>query len=187
MKIGRIENIVPVIADGGIADPLVSHGRMIPVLVVDCEHHSALIDLCHIHKNTPPGDVVSTWVIDWFDKQHIYLQLNFVKPIKTTASLKFGVRKQGGLIYGIMAAHGFYFQPSSFAPKVSQGLDKPKILIEVHSQVTPPNWDSIYEKQLVKRYKSEGYDRIQARQAAKQHVDRAKEFWLIGKNTPPKN
>lgn len=179
MKLQRIENVVIVTSDGGIAHSDIKDGHIIPVVVVDCAHHPALIDVCLIQEHTPPGDVHSVWMWDLLDRRHVYLRLNFEKPVKTTTSIRFDVRTQGGLVTGIMAAHAFYLQPSAFAAKVSEGLNSSKILIEIPFKVTPPNWEKNFEEQLVKRYKKRGYDKAQAKQAAMHYMQRAKETWTL--------
>lgn len=179
MKFGKIENIVPVVADGGIAHPDIKDGHLIPVLVVDCTNQAALIDLCHVHENTNAGDVTTVWTWNLLDMRHVYLKIDFIKPVKTFASIRFDVRTQGGLVCGILTAHAFYLQPSAFGAKVSEGVGKPNILIEVPSDVFPPDWYATFEKQLVERYKGNGYDKTQARQAAKQYIQRVKEAWSL--------
>lgn len=179
MKFGKIENIVPVVADGAISHPEINDGNLIPVLVVDCHNNGELIDLCRLHENAPPGNVETRWVWNALNKRHVFLRVEFSSPVKTLASIKFDVQKQGGLVSGIMVAHAFYFQPSAFGLRVSEGIDQPKILIEVPSGVSLPGWYAVFEKQLTKRYRSEGYDRAHAKQAAKGYIQRAKETWLL--------
>lgn len=179
MQIGKIENIVSVASDGGMAHPDIKDGHIIPVLIVDCANNGALIDLCHLHQDMPPGDVSAVWTWKLLSKRYVYLKLEFIKPVKVTASIKFDVRKQGGLVCGIISNHAFYLQPLAFGAKVSEGFGKSNILIEVPSKVVPPNWNASFEDQMVKRYRQEGYDRTQARQAAKQYMKRANEAWLL--------
>lgn len=179
MKFEKIENIVSVIGDGGIGHPEVKDGHIIPVLVVDCTGNRALIDVCHLQQDTPPGDVNSVWRWNLLDRRNVYLRLDFVRPVKTSATIRFDVQTQGGLVCGIITAHAFYLQPSIFGLKVSESFHKPKILIEVPSHVTPPSWYSNFESQLVKRYRHDGYDKVQARQAAKQYMQRAKETFAL--------
>ena len=62
----------------------------------------------------------------------------------------------------------------------SEGFGKPNIIVEVPPQVVPPlNWDATCVAQIAKGFKREGYSDKQARETAKQHVQRAKEFWTI--------
>lgn len=179
MKIGKISNIAPVVADGGIAHPGVNNGQMIPVLVIDCQNVTTLVDLCHIHQGTPPGDVETLWFWSLPDFRHVYLRIAFKKPVQVTANLKFDVRRQGGLVYGILSSHAFYLQPSAFGASVSEGYGKQNILVEVPSEVTPPRWRTVWEQQLTKRYRDAGHDRKQAKEAAKQYMARARETWLL--------
>lgn len=62
---------VPIVGDGAIANPDLGDGRIVPVLIVDCEGFSALEDLISLHQGLPPGDVVSMWglvgsEVPWF-------------------------------------------------------------------------------------------------------------------------
>jgi len=179
VKIGKISNIAPVVADGGIAHPGVNNGQIIPVLVIDCQNVATLVDLCHIHRDTPPGDVETVWFWSLPNFQHVYLKVTFQKPVQVTANIKFDVKRQGGLVHGILTSHAFYLQPSAFGGSVSEGLGKSNILVEVPSKVTPPRWDEVWGQQLTKRYREIGHDRKQAKEAAKQYTARARETWLI--------
>jgi len=111
--------------------------------------------------------------------QHVYLKVTFQKPVQVTANIKFDVKRQGGLVHGILTSHAFYLQPSAFGGSVSEGLGKSNILVEVPSKVTPPRWDEVWGQQLTKRYREIGHDRKQAKEAAKQYKARARETWLI--------
>jgi len=179
VKFGKISNIAPVVADGAIAHPSINSGKITPVLVIDCKNVAALIDLCHIHRSTPPGDVESIWFWNLPDFQHVYLRITFSKPVQVTANIKFDVKRQGGLVHGILTSHAFYLQPSAFGASASEGLGKSNILVEVPRHVTPPKWNTVWEHQLTKRYRKAGHDRKQAKEAAKQYMMRARETWLI--------
>jgi hypothetical protein len=178
-RFGKIENIITVVSDGGIAHPDVLDGRIVPVVIVDCTENLELVDLCQIQRVTPPGDVQSVWTWNLVDKRYVYLKLDFLKPVKITATLKFDVRKRGGLVSGILACHAFYLQPSEFGLTVSEGFTKPNILIEIPSKVIPIDWYSTFEAQLVKRFKQDGYDKVRAKHSAKAYIQRVKETWIL--------
>jgi hypothetical protein len=183
-----LENIVPVVADGGIAHPMFADRRMIPTLIVDCENCPQLVDLVRIHKDTPPGDVKSVWCwASLIGRREVYLNLEFVKPLALVTTIKFDVRTQGGLVEGILLTHAFYLQPASEAAKVSEGVGKPLIVVEVPQNVKPPGWAKAHLTQLVKRYVHLGYSRAQASDAAKEHIARAREFWSISMRPPKSN
>lgn len=178
MPIGKIErrHLVPIIGDGAIADPDIGEGRLIPVLIVDCESHPALYDLILIHADTPPGDVVVRWGRRILDKKNVYLTLDFARPVATSASLCFDVEKQGGLVDWIIKTRGVYLQPSASGTKVLEGLEQPKIVVEIPPETTLPGWESIYRNSVIRTYRKSGCTRAEAREAAAQHLARLREL-----------
>lgn len=185
MKIGKIElrQIVPIVGDGAIAHPDIGEGRLIPVLIVNCENHTALHDLILIHDDTPPGDVVVRWGQRVFDKKHIYLTLDFARPVATSVSLCFDIAKQGGLVDWIINTRGVYLQPSASGMKVLEGIDQPKIIVEIPPGTTLPGWESIYRNSVIRNYRKNGCTRAEAKEATAQHLARLRE--LSAKRIPP--
>lgn len=185
MTIGKIDirHLVPIVGDGAIAHPDIGEGRLIPVLIVDCENHPALLDLILIHADTPPGDVVVRWGRRIFDKKNVYLTLDFARPVLTSASLCFNVAKQGGLVDWIINARGVYLQPSASGTKVSEGIDQPKIVVEIPPETTLPRWESIYRNSVIRTYRKGGCTRAEAKEATAQHLARLRE--LSAKRMPP--
>ncbi|MFZ2406775.1 MAG: hypothetical protein WAW41_16695 [Methylobacter sp.] len=179
MTIGKVKlrDIVPIVGDGAIANPDFGDGRFIPVLIVDCCNHSALLDLILIHSETPPGDVVAKWGRRRFEKKHIYLTLDFKRPVETSASFCFNVAKQSILVDWIRNARGVYLQPTESGSKVSEGINSPKISVEIPSSATLPDWEEIYRDSLIKRYVKSGFSKTQAKEAAIQHLARSRELW----------
>lgn len=188
MTIGKIElrHLVPIVGDGAIAHPDIGEGRLIPVLILDCNNHPALRDLILIHAETPPGDVVVRWGRRIFDKRHVYLTLDFARPVATSASLCFDVQKQGRLVDWIINARGVYLQPSTSGRKVMEGIDQPKIVIEIPPGTTLPGWDKMYQSSVIKSYTRHGYSRVQAKEAAAQHLARLREMAAM-RMPPPEN
>jgi len=178
MPIGKIElqHLVPIVGDGAIGHPNWGDGRLIPVLIVDCTNHPALHDLILIHSETPPGDVVTRWGRSIFDKKHVYLTLTFARPVATSASFCFNVTKQGGLVDLIINTRGVYLQPLTSGAKVLEGMDRPKIIVEIPSSATLPGWEDIYQRSLVKGYRKHGYSRAEAKEATTQHLARIREL-----------
>jgi hypothetical protein len=110
-----------------------------------------------------------------FDKNHIFLRLEFQRPVFTDVTLQFSLEKHLGLVDGIMKSKGLYLQPSEFAVRVSHGIDKPKILIEVPS--TFPSWDALHFELVAKRFRRDGASRADAKLLAREHVKRLSEIW----------
>jgi hypothetical protein len=188
MRIGRLEprHLVPIVGDGAIAHPDIGDGRLIPVLVVDCKKHSALHDLIQIHSETPPGDVIVRWGRPILDKKHVYLTLDFSRPVPTSASLFFDVEKQGVLVDWIINARGVYLQPLTSGTKVINGIDQPKILVEIPPKTRLPGWEEIYQGSVIQSYRKHGYSRAQAKEAAAQHLARLREL-AETRLPPPQN
>jgi len=179
MTISRLElrHIVPVVGDGAIAHPNIGDGRLIPVLIVDCSEHRALHDLIVIHAETPPGDVVAKWGRRLLDKKTVILSLDFKRPVETSASFVFDVAKKGGLVDWIMNARGVYLQPTESGSKVSEGVNHPKIILEIPSSASLPGWEKIYRNSLIKGSVKNGCSRTQAKEATAQHRARLSELW----------
>lgn len=184
MKKKKIEeNIcVPIVGDGAIANCDTAGGRVIPVLVLDCENHKELLNCIYLHEHSPPGDVVCTWGTKAFNSKYAFLLLQFSKPSKIEIALKFDLDTQITLADGIVQSNGVYLQPKESAPRVSEGLDKPKILVEVSPKTKLNNWDEILLKRVVKRMKKKGLSRKQANKAAYDFLDRTREMWGLRMN-----
>lgn len=168
---------VPIISDGAIATQEIGEGRMVPVLVVDCSEKVELRDLIYAHEYSPPGDVTVTWATPRWSKRMVLLLLKFSKPSTLEVLLKFDVKKQGGVVDGILHANALYLQPSESGTKVVDGLGKGKILVEIPDTGFFPEWEKIYSNTLTKEFKKSGFSKREARDAEKQHKAMLREIW----------
>ena len=177
-------SIVPIISDGAIATHEIGEGRMVPVLVVDCSEKVELRDLIYAHEYSPPGDVTVTWATPRWRKSTVLLLLEFSKPSKLEVLLKFDIKKQGGVVDGILHANALYLQPSESGLKVVDGLGMGKIIVEIPDTGFLPDWEAIYTNNLVKVFKKSGLSRQQSRDAAEQHKSMLREIWSrrMGRN-----
>jgi hypothetical protein len=167
---------VPIVGDGAIGDPRVLGGRLLPVLIVDCSGHRPLEELIFAHEHTPPGDVVASWGWKFFSRKTVFLTLRFARPIETVACLAFDVGSQGGLVEWIVNARAVYLQPRSSGKVVSEGMEKPKILVEVPASATFPIWKDLHRKTLEKIFIKRGLSRQQAREAVQEYLARMHEI-----------
>ncbi|HFK2923599.1 hypothetical protein ACSZN3_05675 [Aeromonas hydrophila] len=167
---------IPIISDGAIARRDLGEGKIIPVLVLDCTNHPDFLNLIYIHKTTPPGDVVSRWGYSIFNKRYVVLELTFSKPVEVSVQIKFDLRSQAALADSIVQSKAVYLQPSESGIRVIEGLDKPKIVIEIPPKTKLPKWDEILLHQIAKHLKEKGLDRKQSKDAAKQHLERIREL-----------
>lgn len=172
------KDLVPIVSDGMIGHPGIQSGRLVPVLIVDCTRHPALETLIHAHKDTPPGDVVSTWGWKLLSKKNVYLTLRFKQPVETAATIAFQVSSQGILVDSIIVARAVYIQPLSSGSRVSEGLESPKIIVEVPASASFPVWEHVYRKNLQSKYRSGGLSKAEARAAVEQHLTLTRDFQL---------
>lgn len=170
---------IPIFKDGAIASTETANCRLIPILILDCENHKELFNLIHIHQNTPPGDVVSKWGVKRLNSRHVYLDLTFLKPVEYYAVFKFDLRKQSALADGIVQARGVYLQPRESGEKVLDGINEPKILIEIPPGTTLKDWDTRLAKNIVKNLKNEGLSKKESKAVAKEYLRRTREIWGI--------
>lgn len=186
MRIQTIKLSTPlkVLGDGAIAMPDIGDGRLIPVIIIDCDTRRDLYDLVMAHEESLPGDVSVTWFKKIFSKKSIYLLLRFIKPVETECVIEFDIGKYGGVVDLIINARAFYFQPKDSGLKVSTSLDKPKIIIEVPSETKLDDWDSMLTKHLVKKFLKQGASKKEAIAASKVHIENWRRTAL---REPPKS
>ncbi|MDO8990281.1 MAG: hypothetical protein Q7U91_11695 [Sideroxyarcus sp.] len=165
-------NMLKIVRDGAIAMPDIGDGRLIPVLIIDCDTRRDLFDMVMAHEDTPPGDVTVTWAKDFFsfNTKRVYLIIDFKKPVETEAIIEFDLEKYGGIADLIITARAFYFQPKESGARVIEGLTKPKILIEVPYGAKLDNWDSILHNMLVRKFRKQGASKKEAKTATQQHL-----------------
>lgn len=178
MKVGSLPNVRPVVADGMLSHPEWNGGRMLPCLIIPAEKDDPFAGLCELQPQVPPGDVGSVWSWRVLDAGHVYLQLDFHRPVPSKMTIRFDVSRQGGLVSGILQNRAVYLQPSCFGSKVSDGYSNPALLIEVPAGA-PPGWDRRFHQQLSKRFRREGHSRDAASKAADDYIRRAQETWRL--------
>lgn len=181
MKNKKIEEkiCVPIVGDGAIAIGGTAGGRVIPVLILDCDNNKELLNCIYLHENTPPGDVVCTWGTKAFNSKYVFLLLQFSRPSEVEVVLKFDLDTQRVLADGIVQSNGVYLQPKESGKRVIMGLDKPKILIEVSPETKLERWDEILLKRISRKMKKSGMSRRQANIASLEALARSREMWGI--------
>lgn len=169
---------VRVIGDGAFSDEKIQSGRLIPVLILDCSNRRDIADLIRLHKQTGPGDVVSTWAHERWPGKIIALHLKFLRPIPCEAMIRFDLPKQLSLIDSIIHNHACYLQASDFGPKLSEAFyNVPRILAEIPSGGLPFDWEKEYDNYLIQRFRSDGLDRHAAKAAARAAKATTREFF----------
>ncbi|MEC5399607.1 hypothetical protein [Uliginosibacterium sp. H1] len=181
MQRGKLDEsiLVPLVSDGAIANPDVADGRLIPVLIIDCSSRPEIYDLVLLHKSAPPGDVKVMWGRKIFSKKNIYLVIESVRPVSTKFGIRFCMSKHAGVVDGVIHARGFYLQPLQSGRRVLDGLDEPKILVEVPDSAMLNDWHAMHHASVVKTYRQQGASRGAARKLADEHLQRLSELWQL--------
>ncbi len=171
--------VTPILQIGAIGNSNVSDGRLFPFITIDCTGCPDVENFIEVHDDAPvPGDVISTWCWKPFSKSNVYLRLDFERPIVASTHLVIPVSTKGYVVDWIMAVRGLYLQSSKYGGCASEGLGKPSIIIEVPSASTFPVWPTIYQKSLVKRFKSCGLKGKAIDQAIEDYKARQREIWF---------
>lgn len=177
----RESEFVQVVGDGAIATPTVGDGRLIPYLLLDCSKRMDVHDVILNHQDLPPGDVVSAWGIARYNSNSVFLHLDFKRPTPAKFYVQFDLGKHAMLVDGLMQANAAYIQANTIATSTVDGINKPKIVIEIPSDGAPFAWDKLFEKLVRKRFKKEGLKRAHAAKSAKIAIAVSREFWAIRK------
>lgn len=167
---------VPVIRDGAIATADVADGRPIPVLIVDCSNHKELLNLIYLHESTPAGDVYCTW---GKNKKFAFLIFEFQRPAEVKVGVKFDLQSEWRTADGIVQARGVYLQPAESGEKVMDGLDQPKIVVEVSPRTKLKDWDAMLVKAISRSMAKSAVPKKQAKEVARQSLERTREFWRL--------
>jgi len=151
-----------VVAVQGIAG-----GRMIPLVIIDTSRRPDIDEMVRLHEHLGPGDAATTWSkpSHWNDDR-IRLIVQVTKPTKCTIILEFDLARWAGTVDQVVAAQGIYIQPGRDGDRLVTKPDNPRILVEVPSQWFRNVWVRIFRKAAVKKFRTEGMNRTQAKQAA---------------------
>jgi hypothetical protein len=79
----------------------------------------------------------------------------------------------------IVQTHALYLQPSTSGHKVSEGIDRAKILIEIPPETKLHNWDWLLLRRIKKRLKHKGIPKKQIKNAAIEHLETMRRFVLM--------
>lgn len=178
------KDFVQIVGDGMISAPHVGEGRMIPVMILDCQTRPDLYDLIMLHQDQPAGDVTSTWIKSLFSSDFVYLKLEFERPTPALAIIEFNLKKNAILVDGIVQSNSAYIQPNNHGSKVSEGFNRGSVLIEIPSEELPFDWEKLYSKQLKKKFKASGLNGSAALKAAHSAIKASRALWNIRRNNP---
>ncbi len=170
-------NIHNIVNDGAIGSSYIADQKIIPALILKNDHNNDLETLINIHTQTPPGDVRSTWVYKKFISKFIYLNLEFYKPLDINVAIQFDISKHYALIDGIIYTRCVYLISGIEEDRISSQINSPKILVEVPSGTTLPNWQKTLESTLIKKFKKRGCSKKEALSNSVNAIKRQREIF----------
>lgn len=168
--------VVQIVGDAAIATGGIGHGRLIPLIIIDTRNRPDLAEVIEAQVHLPPGDVVVQWCILPKRHDHIALLLKFQRPTERSAIIEFNIAKQGILVEHILQSNGLYMQAGKVGDRLKHDLNRPKMLIEVPDTGIRAVWDKLYFDAVVKRARSEGLNRREAKDVARAAIGQIREL-----------
>ncbi len=169
--------ILPVIRDGAIGSQQIGDGRIIPVLILDSTSCKDFETLVEIQEETGPGDVVVVWGYNPVNTRNVRLKIRFLKPMELEIIIPFDLKYQGPLVDTIINSRAVYLQSNKYGDSVVEGLQKPKIVIEVKPITKLNNWDKILIDNITKRFRDNGQSKKNAKKLAIDFIEKTRELF----------
>jgi hypothetical protein len=178
--------IVEIAGNGAIAGPAV-HGVFVPVLILDTTSHPAVAEAIRQQALAPAGDVLVQWgKIDG----EIALSLRFIRPVTTTAVIRFEFDRHAILVDLILSARLVYLQSGSPGDRIKHDIDKTKMVVQVDETGFESEWEAFYLAKQAANFRRAGMKHKQAMIAAKGTLGELHRFGSVriptGRGAPPK-
>ncbi len=167
-----------IIADGAIASTQIGDGRLIPVLILECNEGNNFKRLVEIQESTKTGDAIVRWGYQLHSKRYVRLNVSFSKPMEIEINITFDLRKYAMVVDGIQIVKSVYLQPGQMGDRVSSTMDHPKIVIEIPEKTRLANWDLIVLSNIKRRLRKKISSRKSLKKAARDHLEKGREVFL---------
>jgi hypothetical protein len=130
----------------------VGEGRFLPALIIDVEDNVGVAELIKLHEGIPPSDTELQWSLPdtFFSTKTVFLNLNFLKPMKVQFGIEFQLGDQYSLVDGIIQSRGFYLMTGKAGNTVSQLINEGS-LVEVQNMEFDRKWNEMLVNTRKKR------------------------------------
>lgn len=162
---------VSIVGDAAVATSSTGNGRLIPLVILDTRQRQDLIEVMQVHANFSEGDVVISWGSTKSRPHHVILFLRFQRPTERAAMIEFDIERQGVLVEHVLITQALYIQAGKPGDRFLDGLDAPRLLVEVPDTGFRPTWDKVYRDSIVKRLRKQGLSRRAANSAYATLID----------------
>lgn len=167
-----------IIADGGMSASTIGEGRFIPALIIDNNNDKDVSELIQLHKGMPPGDTQLQWSLPktFFAPKSIFLNIEFIKPMKINFGIEFDLLSQYSLVDGIIQSRAFYLMTGKTSDKVSQNIEN-SIIIEVPNMDFDKKWSEMLNDTLKKKFLNMGASKKDAQKLTLDHIKSMRDVW----------
>lgn len=165
--------IAPVVSTSIIAAGKVANGRTIPVFILSPDKEGKINALLESHADIPRGACQVLWG-DTYNHDTIFLYLEFINPMTLKIIIPLDTIKDGKAIDFLIHSQCLYLMTGYPKMKLSENLDKPRILLEIPSQEFAKQWKTISKKKACKHFRNN--KDISAQQAKELYDGIQKEF-----------
>lgn len=144
--------IAQVVNTAALSSRGVANGRNVPVVILHPDEESKIDSLISVHSGIPNGNCKSQWGCT-FNRNTIFLHLEFTNPIAAKIIIPFDTIKNGLTIDQIIYAQCLYLMTGESGTSFSQNLNKERILLEVPSREFANEWKRIFKKKYCSHLK----------------------------------
>lgn len=172
--------VVEIAGNGAIAGPA-AHGVFVPVLILDTTLHPAVAEAIRQQAMAPAGDVLVQWgKIDG----EIALSLRFIRPVTTTAVIKFDFDRYAILVDLVLSARLVYLQSGKPGDRIKDDIDKTKMVVQVDESGFDSEWEEFFLTRQTSNFRRAGMKHRPARIAAREMLAELRRFGSV--RVPPR-
>lgn len=147
--------IVDVVRDALVLQVDVCDGKAIPHIIIDTEKFPEINNSIRLHKEVDEGKITFKWGVTQ-DRKNVLLVVESISPVELTYIVNFQLDKYFEVINRILSAQMMYIQAGKSGDKLRDNMSVPKILVEVPHTGFEVEWEKIYRKVQVNRFKKLG-------------------------------
>jgi hypothetical protein len=176
----REKDALRIVADGAIAHPGVSEGRLIPLVILDTQSRPDLEEFIRVHQYVGAGDVKSQWGQLIGHDNTIALILSFLRPAELIAIIEFDLQRNHGiLVEQTLATKALYIQSGREGDRLKHDVNLPKVILEVPERGFATTWEKIYRRYTTAQMRERGLSRADAKRAAKLAIEELRRLAAI--------
>ena len=174
------ENKVNLVRYGAVAIEALTGSKKVPIIGLDLSDRPDVEEMILVHQDMPPGDVITQWSVDKYNKNHLVLAFKFERPSRISLYLPLYFNEHSWVIEGIIQTR-FILLKSASAEESTKELIKSlerSITVEIGASTDiPGDWQKWQLKSIKKQLKKNGLKTKEALNKAKELIHSNREFW----------